>query len=75
METKTKITQGEEIIDHIRKNGYITRLEASCELHIFELPARIVELKRKGYNITSERVNAVNKNGRKTHYNIYTLED
>jgi hypothetical protein len=75
METKTKITQGEEIIDHIRKNGYITRLEASCELHIFELPARIVELKRKGYNITSENAKAVNKNGRISHFKVYKLEE
>lgn len=75
METKTKMTQGEEILKHLIKHGTITRLEAACELHIFELASRIGELKKKGYYITSERVNAVNKNGRKTHYNIYKLEE
>lgn len=70
-----KMTQGEEILDFLKENGSITRLQAACELHIFELASRIGELKKKGYNITSERINAYNKNGRRTHYNIYKLED
>jgi predicted ArsR family transcriptional regulator len=74
MEAKTKMTQQEEILDHLAKHGTITRLEAACELHIFELASRIGELKKKGYNISSKRVNSTNKRGRKTHYNIYKLE-
>lgn len=74
MEGTQKMTQREEILEHIREHGYITRLDAACELHIFELASRIGELKKMGYNITSERINARNKNGRRTHYNIYRLE-
>ena len=75
MESLEKMTQGEEILNFLKENGTITRLQAACELHIFELASRIGELKKKGYNITSKRVNARNKNGRKTHFNIYKLED
>lgn len=75
METKTKMTQGEEILDYLKKNGSITRLQAACDLHIFELASRIGELKKKGYIITSERATYANKNGRKSHFNIYKLEE
>ena len=75
MENNEKMTQGEEILFYLQANGTITRLQAACDLHIFELASRIGELKKKGYHITSERINTVNKNGRKTHYNIYKLED
>ena len=74
MDTTTKLTQGEEILNFLKENGSITRLQAACELHIFELASRIGELKKKGYIISSQRVNARNNNGRATHYNIYTLE-
>ena len=75
MDGMEKMTQGEEILDFLKEHGFITRLQAACELHIFELASRIGELKKKGYNITSERINAYNKNGRRTHYSIYRLED
>jgi hypothetical protein len=74
MELTEKMTQGEEILEYLISNGSITRLQAACELHIFELSSRIGELKKKGYTISSKRVNSINKNGRKTHYNIYKLE-
>ena len=70
-----RITQGEETLAYLLNNGTITRLQAACELHIFELSSRIGELKRKGYNITSETIKAVNKNGRMTNFNIYKLEE
>ena len=74
MDTIEKMTQGEEILEYLKDKGSITRLEAACELHIFELASRIGELRRKGFVITSDRMHGVNKNGRKTHYNIYKLE-
>lgn len=74
METKTKMTQGEEILLYLKENKTITRLQAACELHIFELASRIGELKDKGYKITSENARAVNKNGRVSHFKVYKLE-
>lgn len=75
MEVKEKMTQQEEVLDKLKKDGMITRFSAACELHIFELSSRIGELRKKGYNIKSTRMPAVNKYGRASHYNIYTLED
>ena len=71
MEITVKMTQGEEILAYLKEHGSITRLEAACELHIFELASRIGELRKKDYNITSERITAYNKYGRRTHYHIY----
>ena len=74
METKTKMTQQEEILQYLTEKGSITRLQAACDLHIFELASRIGELKKKGFNISSTRGRAINKNGRVSHFNIYKLE-
>lgn len=75
MEATTKMTQQDEILKYLREHGRITRLEAACDLHIFELASRIGELKKKGFLITSTRVNTVNKYNRASHYNVYTLEE
>lgn len=74
MEYTRKLTQQEEILLYLTENGSITRLQAACDLHIFELSSRIGELKRKGYKISSTRERAINKNGRVSHFNIYKLE-
>lgn len=75
MEATVKMTQCEEIIDYLQKHGTITRLEAACKLHIFELSSRIGELIQKGYNITSTRSSCTNINGRRSHFNVYRLEE
>jgi hypothetical protein len=75
MESTTKMTQQEEILKYLKDHGSITRLQAACDLHIFELSSRIGELTKKGYNISSTRVNGVNKYGRASHYAVYRLED
>ena len=69
-----KPTQGEIILWHLRKFGTITRAQAMSLYGIVELPARIVELKRLGYNITSEKGTSTNIFG-KVHFNIYKLEE
>lgn len=75
MEATTKMTQQEEILKYLKEHGSITRLQAACALHIFELSSRIGELTKKGYNITSTRVSGVNKYGRVSHFSVYRLED
>lgn len=74
MEAKTKLTQGEIILWHLQNVGTLTRAQAMGEYGITELPARIVELKRLGYNITSTKGTSINRFG-KIHYNIYKLEE
>lgn len=74
VETKTKMTQCDIILWHLQNVGTLTRAQAMAEYGIVELPARIVELKRLGHNITSEKGHSVNRFG-KISFNIYKLED
>lgn len=74
METKAKMNQRDIILWHLRNVGTLTRAQAMMEYGIVELPARIVELKRLGHNITSEKGTSKNRFG-KVHFNIYKLED
>ena len=74
MDTTIKIPQREIILWHLQNVGTLTRAQAMSEYGIIELPARIVELKKLGYNITSERGTSVNRFG-KIHFNIYKLAE
>lgn len=74
METKTKLTQRDIILWHLQNVGSLTRAQAMMEYGIVELPARIVELKRLGHNITSTKGTSTNRFG-KVHFNIYSLEE
>ena len=74
MESKTKMTQCDIVLWHLQNVGTLTRAQAMGEYGIIELPARIVELKRLGYNITSERGHSTNRFGKIT-FNIYKLEE
>ena len=55
--------------------GKITRLDAACDLHIFELSSRIGELERKGYVFDKESKTGRNKYNRRTRYTVYRLAD
>ena len=74
MEGKTKMTQRDIILWHLQNIGTLTRAQAMMEYGIVELPARIVELKRLGHNITSTRGTSHNRFGT-VHFNIYKLEE
>lgn len=74
METKTKITQRDIILWHLQNIGTLTRAQAMSLYGIIELPARIVELKRLGHNISSEKGTSKNRFGT-IHFNIYKLEE
>ena len=74
MEAKAKMTQRDIILWHLQNIGTLTRAQAMSEYGIVELPARIVELKRLGYNITSEKGHSKNRFGTVT-FNIYKLEE
>lgn len=74
MEAKTKLTQADIILWHLQNVGTLTRAQTMSEYGIVELPARICELKRLGFNITSEKGTSHNRFGT-VHFNIYRLED
>ena len=73
MEAKTKMTQCDIVLWHLQNLGTLTRAQAMFEYGIVELPARIVELKRRGYDITSTKGTSKNRFGT-VHFNIYKLE-
>lgn len=70
-----KLTQCDRILRHLEDHGSITSLEAITEYGILRLASRINDLKRRGYNITSEIVTGENRYNEKTHYSIYTLKE
>ena len=71
---ETKMTQCDEILEYLKEHGRITRLDAACDLHIFELASRIGEIEKKGYAISRTRETYANKNGRRSHFTVYRLE-
>lgn len=75
METKHKMTQQEEILQYLKEHESITRLEAACDLHIFELSSRIGELEKKGFVFSRTKGRSVNKFNRVSHFIIYKLEE
>lgn len=70
--TKKKKSQEEIILAHLQKctKKGITMKEAAMKYDIWRLQARINELRKKGYPISTEMV--ANKNG--GHHAVYRLE-
>lgn len=67
------INQRQKILEYIRKYGSITSLEATIDLGITQLGARIFELKREGYEFKTEAVKGKNRYGEPTYYLKYYL--
>lgn len=67
-------TQKQKILDHLAKHESITTFEAFSELGITKLTTRISELRRDGYDITSETVMLHDDKGKvTTRFNRYKL--
>ena len=47
----SKVTQRDRLLRYLLDFGSITRMEAISELGIIEAPARITELRQRGYDI------------------------
>lgn len=65
------MTQNEMILNHIKKHGSITSMEAFAEYNITRLSGRIHELRAQGHKITSNKEKA--KDG--AVYAVYRLEE
>ena len=74
MEAKTKMTQCDRVLQHLEDYGTITSIEAITEYGILRLASHINDLKRRGYNITSEIGTGKNRYNETTHFSIYRLE-
>ena len=69
------MTQHDAILDHMKKHGSITTMEAFNDLGITKLTTRISELKKAGLNIRQQTYSGVNRQGKVVTYNRYWLED
>lgn len=70
-----KPTQNQRILDYIRDFGSITQLEALRDLGVMRLASRISDLRRKGYNIVSERETVKNRYGETCHPKRYSIKE
>lgn len=70
-----KINQRQKIINHIRKYGNLTSLEATTKLGITQFATRISELEEMGYEFKKEWESRKNKNGEIKHFKRYYLAD
>ena len=70
---KTKLTQCDKVLRHLRDHGYSTSLEAINEYGILRLAARIGELREKGIPIASMWTTGKNRYEEPVNYSVYTL--
>ena len=68
------MTQEEQILDYMERNGSITPLEAMNEFGIMRLGARIYDLKESGVKIITETVTSKNREGKRVRFARYRLE-
>lgn len=70
-----KISQKQRIINYIRQFNSISSWEAYADLGITQLGARIDQLKKEGYEFTTERVQKKNRFGEDVSFKKYYLLD
>lgn len=66
-------TQRERVVQYMRENGSITRLDSCTKLFIFELSARIVELERRGWVFDKVRETVKNTYGESKNFTRYSI--
>lgn len=67
--------QREIIMEHLKKFGSITPIEALYEYGIMRLASRICELRKMGANIQDETFYYTNRVGQQKHFSKYFLEN
>lgn len=65
------MSQIQDILNYLERNGSITRLQAFTDLGVAELSARIIDLEQKGFHIPRKRIQVTARNGRKCHVTKY----
>lgn len=69
-----KMTQDERVLNYMKQFGGITTQEAFIDLGVTRLSAKIYNLKKRGYKITSEYKTGKNRFGETTYFKKYMLE-
>lgn len=70
-----KTSQKERILNYIQEFGSISSWEAYADLGITQLGARIDQLKKEGYEFTTEWETKKNRYGENTMFKRYRLAD
>ena len=70
-----KATQCDKVLAYMKLHGSITQADATHELNTYRLAARISDLKKKGYDITSVIADEVNMNGERVRFARYSLRE
>ena len=69
-----KPTQGERVLAHLEKGNTINRLQGWNYLGVLELPARITELRQKGYDIKTTMITVQNRFGEPVRVAEWSME-
>lgn len=69
------VTQRDRVLQYIKENGSITRLDAASQIGCYELSARICNLEAMGYEFTKTLEKGKNRFGDPTHWTRYRLKD
>lgn len=69
------MTQKERILNHLKKFGSITQLEAIKLYWDWRLSDKIYTLKKDGYKIKSEQIKVKRSDNSDAYVSKYTLED
>lgn len=68
------MTQNQQVKNHLKKYGKITSRTAARKYDIYNLPARIYELRHKeSLDIWNNRINYKKKDGTHSHYDEFIL--
>ena len=68
------MTQKKMILKHLQDYGSIEPLEALGDYGIYRLASRISELRDAGYKIKTEKVQKLNRFGKKIQFAKYVLQ-
>ena len=66
-------SQTGRVLARLQAGEKLSSRDAVLNYGIQDLPKRISDLRAIGYEIESERVNGVNRDGSKTHWNEYWM--
>ena len=70
---KKRPSQRQRVVDYMREHGSINRLESCTELFIFELSARISELKHRGWVFDTTWKSVKNSYGETKTFVVYRI--
>ena len=66
--------QGQQIIEYLKANKTINQMQATNDLQITRLSARVFDLKEKGYEFNRRTVHSTSKTNRPVQYVEWSLK-